>query len=179
MADVTGPISSLPNSRHAVPEGTMCDDHPDRPAVVRIQGETDSFGSEMHDMCQECFDAENEWQNSDEAREWRTGTCEWCKGHATDLREARDYDEGMYGRVYRVCGPCIKRVNDEAAAELAAYDDWDDYHDHDDEDCWNCGGDGYVSDCFDGMCVDAESGCDDCTRRCDVCNTLRKAEGRS
>lgn len=34
----------------------MCDDHPDVPAVARVQGETDSFGCEMHDLCQACLD---------------------------------------------------------------------------------------------------------------------------
>ena len=45
--------------------------------------------------------------------------------------------------------------------------------DYDDEwdniDCWNCDGDGYVFECFDGFCLDAEIGCDLCTRQCDVC----------
>ena len=126
MAEVTGPISTLPGRSHDFPEGTKCDEHPDRPAVARIQGETDSFGCEMHDMCAECLQAERDWLRSPEAQEWRTGRCEWCGKDATDLRDARDYDEGMCGRVYRVCGPCVKRVDDEARAELAAYDDWDD-----------------------------------------------------
>lgn len=40
----------------------------------------------------------------------------------------------------------------------------------DDEDgCWNCGGDGYLYDCVDGFCEDAEYGCDDCARRCEIC----------
>lgn len=43
MGDVTGPISTLPGHRHKLPSGATCDDHPDRPAVARIQGETDSF----------------------------------------------------------------------------------------------------------------------------------------
>lgn len=30
MGDVTGPISTLPGRRHELPEGTMCDVHPDR-----------------------------------------------------------------------------------------------------------------------------------------------------
>ena len=51
MADVTGRISTLPGSGHKVPDGTMCDNHPDRLATHRVQGETDSFGSEMNDMC--------------------------------------------------------------------------------------------------------------------------------
>lgn len=37
------------------------------------------------------------------------------------------------------------------------------------EDCWDCGGDGFVFDCFDGQCTDAEIGCDDCTRACSIC----------
>ena len=45
--------------------------------------------------------------------------------------------------------------------------EFDDYGDH--VECWNCGGEGALADCFDGMCVDAEEGCDDCMRRCDVC----------
>lgn len=136
MSEVTGPISTLPNSRHQVPDGTKCDDHADRPAVARVQGETDSFGSEMNDMCQECLDKHREHLNSDEAKQHRIGICEWCGGHAEDLRDARDYDEGMCGRLYRVCGPCIKRVNDEAAAELEdmeSYDFSDDYYDGEDE----------------------------------------------
>jgi hypothetical protein len=129
MSEVTGPISTLPNSIHEVPEGTKCDECSARMAVVRIQGETDSFGCEMHDICQECFDAQKAYRCSEagmaEEAEWRTGQCEWCKNQATDLRDARDYEEGMCGRVYRVCGPCIKRVNDEAAAELDAMDSYD------------------------------------------------------
>jgi hypothetical protein len=121
MAEVTGPISSLPGRRHDLPDGQMCDVHPERAAVARIQGETDSFGCEMHDCCQECVEEIRGWQNSEEAR---TGTCEWCKGKASDLRETRDYDEGLYGRVYRVCGSCRKRRDDDARAELDEYDDY-------------------------------------------------------
>jgi hypothetical protein len=39
----------------------MCDQHPDRLAVVRLQGETDSFGAELNDMCTECRDAYREY----------------------------------------------------------------------------------------------------------------------
>jgi len=38
-------------------------------------------------------------------------------------------------------------------------------------DCWNCVGEGFWSDCFEEWaCIDPESGCDLCLRRCDVCN---------
>ena len=128
MADITGPTSTLSGARHDVPEGQKCDKHPRRKAVVRIQGETDSFGCELIDMCQECLDAERAWEKSPEAAEWRKGKCEWCKKECVDLRDARDYEEGLNGRVYRICGPCTKRRNDEDRAELDYYDDgrdWD------------------------------------------------------
>lgn len=35
--------------------------------------------------------------------------------------------------------------------------------------CWQCDGDGFSCDCIDGMCRDAEIGCDLCERRCDLC----------
>lgn len=124
MADVTGPIGSLPGSRHTAPDGAMCDDHPDRPAVARIQGETDSFGSEMHDCCQECVDAIRNYKD--------IGTCDYCKTTEVELRPHRDADEGMAGPVYRVCGPCIRKVNERLLEELKDCDgvhyrfDWDD-----------------------------------------------------
>lgn len=155
----------------------MCDDHPDRPAIARVQGETDSFGSEMHDMCQECLDKHRAHLTSDEAMERRIGICEWCNNSAEDLRNARDYDEGMCGRLYRVCGACIKRVNEEAAAELDEMESFDFSDDYLDE-CWNCGGEGFVSNCWtEYACVDPEFGCDECTRPCDVCNRPKKPEG--
>ena len=149
MADVTGPISTLSGASHAVPDGQMCDQHPDRPAVARIQGETDSFGCEMHDMCQECLDAEREWRNSPEAAEWRKGTCEWCKNPADDLRDRRDSEEGTCGRVYRVCGACVKKDNEYWAQEAAAYDD-DRYDDYDDD---------FGDDGFDDELAEAEMNC--------------------
>lgn len=126
MADISqGPVSTMPYSRHDLPKGAKCDQHPKRPAVARIQGETDSFGCEYNDVCAECLKEIQDYRNSAEAR---TGSCEWCHQHATDLRDARDYDEGMSGRLYRVCGACIRRVNQEAEEELrdrGEYDDWD------------------------------------------------------
>ena len=124
MADITGPISSLPGTRHALPAGTMCDDHPERPAVARIQGETDSFGCELNDCCQECVDEIRQYARSAEAR---SGQCDWCKLEATDLRNRRDYDEGMSGPVYRVCGPCVQRQNERLAEEAREYDRDDDF----------------------------------------------------
>ncbi len=137
MADVTGPISSMPGSLHKVPENQMCDDHPDRLATARVQGETDSFGSEMIDMCDECL----EKMRSYEKEKDRSGVCDWCKNNVPRLSQFRDYDEGMCGRLYDVCDPCIEKANAEAEAELEANgyfnrpddDDDDDFDDDDDD----------------------------------------------
>lgn len=119
MAAVTGPISSLPGHSHDVPNGAVCDTHPDRPAVVRLQGETDSFGSELHDLCEECA---AEWR--EEARNADTsGTCEWCHEHKPKLAPMRDSEEGMYGRVYQVCADCRKRDHEYWASQIDDFDD--------------------------------------------------------
>jgi hypothetical protein len=104
MSDITGPSSTLPGSLHATAAGAMCDDHPDRPAVGRVQGETDSFGSEMHDLCQECLD-----DSTANAQQARSESCERCKAAATDLRMHCDWEDGSCGRIYQVCGACVSR----------------------------------------------------------------------
>lgn len=50
-------------------------------------------------------------------------------------------------------------------------EDIDDYDfDYDDNECWNCGGEGFVSICFtEYACIYPDEGCNECTRRCDVC----------
>lgn len=115
MSDVTGPISTLPGSRHALPPGTMCDDHPDRPATARVQGETDSFGSEMLDLCRECVD-----QLRAESEPGATGCCDWCHKatDVSDLKPKRDIDEGLTGPVYYVCSQCRRAYSERVAAEL-------------------------------------------------------------
>lgn len=102
MAHVSGPTSGLPGRRYPVPVGTMCDDHPDRLAVKRIQGETDSFGAEYHDLCQECIDAMD--KSLEEAD--TSGNCDWCGLYADKTVLRRDQDEGLYGRLYSVCISC-------------------------------------------------------------------------
>jgi alpha-D-ribose 1-methylphosphonate 5-phosphate C-P lyase len=43
--------------------------------------------------------------------------------------------------------------------------------DETDDTCPNCGGEGVYYDCMDEIgCIDPESGCDLCARRCDWCN---------
>lgn len=111
MAETTGPIGTLPGAVHILPPGTMCDVHPDRPAVARIQGETDSMGSELNDCCQECVD---EIRNAPPTK----STCDWCKTKDVVTVPKRDYEEGMNGPVYQVCRPCVERYNKRQLEEL-------------------------------------------------------------
>lgn len=135
-----GSVSSMPGSSHALPKGAMCDCHPKVLAVARIQGETDSMGCEYNLMCQACLDehrtAVREAFNAE-------SYCDYCKTMQRHCSPMRDYDEGMGGPVYNVCGTCRARVDARIAEELAEYDerygpvfDYDDHHhdeDHDEE----------------------------------------------
>lgn len=100
----------------------MCDIHGDVPAVRRVQGETDSFGCEYNDFCESCY---QEFKNEPVDR---SGTCDWCRETATDLRDKRDYEEGFCGRVYRVCGACNDKYEARMAEDLLG-----DYYDYVDE----------------------------------------------
>lgn len=125
MADVTGPISTLAGTHHVVPAGMTCDVHPERPATKRVQGETDSMGCEMNDMCSECYDEYSKAQQEADT----SGTCEWCQTEVEKLVDARDYEEGLHGRVYRVCQPC--KTGQRNALEATAFDHMSDFDDFD------------------------------------------------
>lgn len=111
MADVSrGPVSTMPGSVSSTDQ--VCDLHPNRRAAKRVQGETDSFGCEYIDMCQECFDKYLEERNKPDL-----GVCDWCKNRDA-LFPRRDYEEGMSGRIYYVCKPCIKGQQKRLIEEL-------------------------------------------------------------
>ncbi len=119
MADITGPISTLSGTLH-IAHGD-CDSHPGVPAVKRVQGETDSYGCEMMDMCQVCYD-EFVAQHAKYSVEAATGRCDWCMALVVDLRQKRDFEEGGTGRIYKVCGDCNTKynaeVNDQQSNEI-------------------------------------------------------------
>lgn len=50
-----------------------------------------------------------------------------------------------------------------------------DFEPEDDDTCQRCGGDGFVHECFDGFCEDADIGCDDCTIVCPECQRAKAA----
>ena len=96
-------LYGLPGNKRRLkePSGYNCgtEGHEDRPAVFRVQGETDSFGCEYEYFCQECgVVAPNHWF---------TGTCPKCgKGPEEPLYGYRDPDEGLGGPVYPACREC-------------------------------------------------------------------------
>lgn len=129
MAEVShGPVTTMRNSIHAFPAGTMCDDHPDRPAYKRVQGETDSFGCEFVDFCEECFKAYQV-----EVAKPIISCCDWCKASDVEIKETRDYTEGLSGPVYDVCAPCRQKQAAELSEELAAQDERDGRRHEEDE----------------------------------------------
>lgn len=134
MADVIGPNSYRPGQSVFVPEGAKCDEHNDREAMYRIVGETDSFGSELVDMCEECY--EEYWQQTD-AKYQQVQFCELCKEMKQYVTQRRDPEEGTSGPVYNMCADCYQQ----AVKNLAGDDEDDepyipdetDYPDDDDE----------------------------------------------
>ena len=105
MAAVIGPNNYTPGQILKAVPGVMCDDHPEVVSVCRMVGETDSFGSEISDLCQTCFDTHLKQQanRSERPQEW--SHCEDCKNASNDVRQRRSYDESVLR--YR-CNACQK-----------------------------------------------------------------------
>lgn len=99
MSASTGPVSTLRGHSWSLPDNTHCDQHPTRLAVARLQGETDSFGAELTDCCQECKTAFQEALTSE-------SYCDWCKTESSSIQDYRDFEEGLSGPVYQVCESC-------------------------------------------------------------------------
>ena len=113
---------SLPGSILRLSPNTYCDheDHQGRLAVKCVQGETDSFGHEKMNMCQDCYDA---FIASDDPLV--SGECDWCKAEVTTRAPTRDMDEGFNGPVYYVCFECRRKQNREAEEELNDFENSD------------------------------------------------------
>ena len=120
MAGVGGPTHNLPGAVLKLPKNAMCDNdgHEDRPAIYRIQGETDSFGCEYEAICQECYDA-----YMAEPDPMREGHCDWCKKESTNIVPIRDIDEGSCSPVYYVCEACRCKQQHDLEEELDRYKD--------------------------------------------------------
>lgn len=108
---VIGPSRNLPGSI-INPVHSHCEEHPDRPAVKSIVGETDSFGSETLEVCQECLDNYHKTRaeklaNPDPENFY---DCEGCGVRDKTVKPCRDPEEGMAGPVYYWCAECRKDI---------------------------------------------------------------------
>lgn len=108
--------------------GTKCYTHPERDATHRLCTESDSFGSEYENMCDECHE---DYKKAKAAREEDPEQWETCKcgNREPHLIHYRDMDEGMHGPVYEHCSVCHEKWNQRIADEYAFYDRDDDYDD--------------------------------------------------
>lgn len=104
-----GPNRYLPGQVIPVKVDEMCDVHMTRKAVTCIVGETDSMGSEVLSLCQECFDQyqQNKKQNKSPDE---LDYCEIHQGDGKNVKSFRDPEEGYYGRIYRACESCRKKI---------------------------------------------------------------------
>ena len=107
-----GPRVSLPGSLHKVPLGGTCSVHTDIAAVIRVQGETDSLGTEYRDLCHSCYAG---FKLTATGLPPEPEACEWCLAFVTNLQSTRDYDEGNSGPIYRVCKECRHKQAQETA----------------------------------------------------------------
>ncbi|MNU19689.1 hypothetical protein D3C71_79220 [compost metagenome] len=111
MAATTGPTNQLPGSLHPVPPGTKCDKHPERMAMARIQGETDSMGAELIDCCDICaHDVREAAKLGATDRE-----CDGCQRMFDQLNHYRDPDEGVAGRLYQLCDGCVAQAREQSS----------------------------------------------------------------
>ena len=121
MAYLPGQFVEVSTSKHFGYGDTCCDCENEGveniPAITALVGETDSFGSEFHPMCQKHKD--EYLANLDkEAEEEPTGFCDWCKKGGVHTYPRRDFEEGSSGPVYYVCSPCISKDNERIQREL-------------------------------------------------------------
>lgn len=113
MSDVIrGLVQTPPGTSFYPPPGKRCDKHSDRLAVARIQSETDAFGAEMVDCCQECAIALQSALHAPKAVQ-----CDRCDTPQLDCMSWRNPDEGVAGRVYMVCSECRKAFSVAAREE--------------------------------------------------------------
>ena len=124
-----GRVSSMPGSFHSFPDGTVCDEHPDRPAVQRIQGETDSFGCEYFCVCQECLDAFRAERKALQGGS-HLGPCS-CGASCVPLFARRDYDEGSAGPLYYKCRSCADKWDAAVRKEIEESGFYDNDYDFD------------------------------------------------
>jgi hypothetical protein len=94
--------------------GDMCETHENVPAVKRLVGETDSWGSEYIPICGQCH---TKWmtdlkekENRNDPKEWVI--CESCKTSDQTTKHRFDPSESG-GGTYMWCSKCYWKVHGE------------------------------------------------------------------
>lgn len=105
MAASSGPVRTMPGTFYPLPEGALCDTHPQRRAICRIQGETDALGAEFSDCCAECRERVLLLQKE---RHY-PGRCQLCGLFKENLKKWRDPNDGVLGPNYDVCEDCVEQ----------------------------------------------------------------------
>ena len=110
MSDVIGPSNKLPGQTIGwVPDSRECDDC-SKLAEHAVIGETDSFGSEIHHLCNEHY---LEMMKAIEEQKNSLRTCDICGVTKDDCLPFRDPAEGSCGPVYITCQECRTRINND------------------------------------------------------------------
>lgn len=116
--------------------GTKCYTHHEVEATHRICTESDSFGSEFMNLCDECWNAHLAHKEKVKNDESLWETCK-CGNREPRMIQYRDYEEGMHGPVYEHCSKCHERMNARIAEEEAQYDEDDDWNGGWEDDCYD------------------------------------------
>lgn len=106
---ISGPTKFLPGTRHETEEGAICDDC-GAPATITIQGDTDSFGAEYMEFCEDCHER---WEEESKEKTDTSGHCEWCDQMSNSRTLARDPTEGEYGPLYYICIGCLASAKED------------------------------------------------------------------
>lgn len=126
MAHLPGQVVAIKDDEW----GTFCYEpgHDDRKAFKRICNESDSFGSEYYNFCEECWDTYQKAleKKRNDPEQWEH--CRECGAKVPELISYRDMDEGMHGPVYEHCESCHVKMNERISREYEQdYGDDDEY----------------------------------------------------
>lgn len=128
MAAVIGPSSYRPGQTMAwKADGRECDNC-DNVAQHAVVGETDSMGSEILHLCQECY---TQLQNAIVEKQKEIRPCQICGDVTEGVQLFRDPEEGRTGILYQTCPRCRQRLT-EAFCDDGTLDDDRDF-DRDDD----------------------------------------------
>lgn len=88
-------------------EGKTCEDcKGEVKATVRLTGESDSFGSEYHYLCEKHYAVYKRHVVKNPLK----GICDHCKSDNVEIKPWKDPDEGSCARIHYICNNCKKKA---------------------------------------------------------------------